>query len=109
MSIRRLLCLQNCCAASTTTISNSILPLKMANRFIPYVPKPTNEKYCSKPLCKNMPKEFSIFDDSQRVERNLVRVSAMDSDLPMQKVNGDDRIMVEGMLKQHILSCIILM
>jgi hypothetical protein len=34
-----------------------IFPFKMANRFIPYVPKPTNEKYSSKPLCKNVRKQ----------------------------------------------------
>jgi hypothetical protein len=69
----------------------------MASRFIPYVPKPTNEKYSSKQLCKNVPK--------QQIERNSVpiRVSAMDSDLLMQKVNGDDGIMVEGTLIQYNL------
>jgi hypothetical protein len=71
-----------------------ILPLKMANRFIPYVPKPAHEKYRSKPLCKNVPQEFSIFDGSQKIERNPVRVSAIDSDLLTQKVNGDGGIMV---------------
>jgi hypothetical protein len=81
----------------------------MANRFIPYVPKPTNEKYHSKPLCKNVPKEFSILDDSQQVLRNPVQVSVVDGDLPMQKVNRDNGIVVEGMLRQHILLCLILM
>jgi hypothetical protein len=75
----------------------------MANRFIPYVPKPTNEKYRSKPLCKNVPKEFSILDDSQRVARNPVQVSVVDGDLPMQKVNRDNRIVdkLASILQSH--------
>jgi hypothetical protein len=74
----------------------------MANRFIPYVPKPTNEKYSSNPLRKNVPKEFSTFDGSQQTERNSmpIRVFTVDSDLPMQKVN--EGIIVGGTLTQHI-------
>ena len=49
---------------STTTIKQLILPVKLANRFIPYVPKPMNEKYSSKPLCKNVPKQPSTVDSS---------------------------------------------
>jgi hypothetical protein len=77
-----------------------ILPLKMANRFIPYVPKPTNEEHSSKPLCKNLPKQLSTVDSSRQIERNSVsiRASAVDSDLLMQKVNGDDGITVKGTL-----------
>jgi hypothetical protein len=69
----------------------------MASRFIPYVPKPTNEKYSNKLLCKNVPK--------QQVKRNSmpIRVSAIDSDLLMQKVNGDNGIIVKGTLIQHNL------
>jgi hypothetical protein len=69
----------------------------MASRFIPYVPKLTNEKYSSKPLCKNVRK--------QQIERNSmpIRASTIDSDLLMQKVNGDNRIMVEGTLIHHNL------
>ena len=63
----------------------------MANRFIPYVPKPTNEKHSSKPPCKNVPKQPSTVDSSRQIKRN------MDSDLLMQKVNGDDGIMARGM------------
>jgi hypothetical protein len=83
----------------------------MANRFIPYVPKPTNEKYSSKSLCKNVPKEFSIFDDSWQIEQNSVpiKVSAVGSDLLMQKVHRDEGIMARGMLTRHILLCLILM
>ena len=82
----------------------------MANRFIPYVPKPTNEKQSNKPLCKNLPKQPSTIDSSQHIKWNStpIRASAMDSDLLMQKVNGDDGIMVEGTLIQHNLWCLIL-
>jgi hypothetical protein len=82
----------------------------MANCFIPCVPKPTNEKYSSKPLCKNVPKEFSIFDNSQQIKRNsvFIKVSTVDSDLFMQKVNTDKGIIAKGMLTRHILLCLIL-
>jgi hypothetical protein len=82
----------------------------MANRFIPYVPKPTNEKYSSKPLCKNVPKQPSTVDSSGQIKRNSVpiRASAVDSDVPTQKVNGDNGIMVGGTLTLHISSCLIL-
>jgi hypothetical protein len=78
--------------------------------FIPYEPKPTIPKHSNKPLCKNLPKEFSTVDDSWQIERNPVPVivSAMD-DLLMQRVNGEDGITVEGTLVQHTLLCLILM
>jgi hypothetical protein len=41
-----------------------ILPLKMANCFIPYVPKPTNEKHSSKLPCRNVPKQPSTVNSS---------------------------------------------
>jgi hypothetical protein len=65
-----------------------MLPLEMANRFIPYVPKPMNEKCSSKPLRKNVPKEFSTLNDTQQTERNSVpiRVPTADSDLPIHAV-----------------------
>jgi hypothetical protein len=77
-----------------------ILPLKMANRFIPYVPKPTNARYSSKPLCKNVPKQPSNVDSSRQIERDSVpiRASTVDGDLLMEEVNGDDGIIVRGML-----------
>ena len=55
----------------------------MANCFIPYVPKPLSEKYSSKPLCKNVPKQPSIVDNSRQIERNSVptRASVVDSDV----------------------------
>jgi hypothetical protein len=58
-----------------------ILPLKMANCFIPYVPKPTNEKHSSKPPCKNVPNQPSTVDSSRQIERNSapIRASAVDS------------------------------
>jgi hypothetical protein len=81
----------------------------MANRFIPYVPKLTNKKYSSKPLCKNVPKQPSTVDSGQ-IKRNSVpiRASAVDSDVPTQKVNRDNRIIVGGTLTLHISSCLIL-
>lgn len=82
----------------------------MANRFIPYVPKLTNEKYSSKPLCKNVPKQRRTVDSSGKINGNSVpiRVSAVDSDVPTQKVNGDNGIKVGGMLILHISSYLIL-
>jgi hypothetical protein len=70
----------------------------MANRFIPYVLKPTNEKHSSKPLCKNVPKQLSTVDSSQQIERNSAPIKAptVDSDLLMQKVNGNGGIMAKG-------------
>jgi hypothetical protein len=58
-----------------------------------------------------LPWPVRTFDDSQQIERNSVpiRVSAMDSNLLTQWVNRDDGIMVEGMLTQHLLSCLVLM
>jgi hypothetical protein len=43
----------------------------MANRFIPYVPKPTNEKYSSKPHCKG---GWQIKRSSARVKVCPVRI-----------------------------------
>jgi hypothetical protein len=76
-----------------------ILSLKMANRFIPYVPKPTNARYSSKLLCKNVPKQPSTIDSSRRIERDSVpiRASTVDGDLLMGEVSGDDGIIVRGM------------
>jgi hypothetical protein len=75
-----------------------ILPLKIANRFIPYVPKPTNARYSSKPLCKNVPKRPSTIDSSRQIERDSVRIraSTVDSDLLMEEVNRDDGVIVRG-------------
>ena len=79
----------------------------MATRFITYVPKPTKEKHISKSLCKSTLKEFSTSDNNQPIERNPmpVKVSAIESDFLIQKVNGDDGIMVEGILTHHISRC----
>ena len=70
----------------------------MANRFIPYVPKPTNEKQSSKPPCKSVPKQPSTVDSSRQIERNSapIRVPAVESDLLMQKVNRYDGIIARG-------------
>ena len=83
----------------------------MANRFIPYVPKPTNEKHSSKPPCKSVPKQPSTVGSSQQIERNSapIRAPAEDSDLLMQKVNGDDGIMARGIRIYPILLRLILM
>ena len=83
----------------------------MANRFIPYVPKPTNEKHSSKPPCKSVPKQPSTVDSSQQIERNSapIRAPTVDSDLLMQKVNGDDGIMARGIRIYPILLRLILM
>lgn len=82
----------------------------MADRFIPYVPKPTNARYSSKPLCKNVPKQPSTIDSSGQIERDFVpiRASTVDGDLLMEEVNGDDGIIVRGMRTRHILSRLIL-
>ena len=74
----------------------------MASCFIAYVPKPTKEKYSSKLLDK--------IGNSRQIEQNPmpIRVSAIDSDLPAQKCNSSDSIIVEGILIQHILLCLIL-
>jgi hypothetical protein len=74
----------------------------MASRFIAYVPKPTKEKHGSKPLYKS--------GNSRQIERNPVpiEVPAIDSNLLPQKYNSSDRIIVEGILIQHILLCLIL-
>ena len=66
----------------------------MANRFIPYVLKLTNEKHNSKPPCKSVPKQPSTVSSSQQIKRNStpIRVPTMDSDLLMQKMNGGIRI-----------------
>ena len=79
----------------------------MATRFIAYVPKPTKEKHISKSLCKSTLKEFSTSNNNQLIKRNPVpiKVSAIESDFLIQKVNGDDGIMVEGTLTHHISRC----
>ena len=53
-----------------------------------------------------MLKEFSTSNNNQLIERNPVpiKVSAIESDFLIQKVNRDDRIMVEGILR-HLISC----
>ncbi len=78
--------------------------------FIPYEPKLTILKHNNKPLCKNLPKEFSTVDNSRQIERNPVpiRVSTIDA-LLMQRVNREGGITVEGMPVQPILLCQILM
>jgi hypothetical protein len=53
-----------------------ILPHKMANRFIPYVPKPTNEKHSSKSVCKNVPKQPSTVDSSLQIKRHSAPIRA---------------------------------
>jgi hypothetical protein len=80
-----------------------ILPLKIANRFIPYVPKPTNENHSSKPPCKSVPKQPSTVDSSQQIERNSapIRAPVVDSDLLMQKVNRYYGIMTRGIHIYH--------
>jgi hypothetical protein len=74
----------------------------MASCFIAYVPKPTKEKHGGKPLYKS--------GNSQQIKQNPVpiEVPAIDSDLLPQKCNSGDRIIVEGILIQHILLCLIL-
>jgi hypothetical protein len=76
--------------------------------FIPYVPKPTNQKCSNKPPWKNVPKEFSNSESSRQIEQNST-VTLVDSELSMQKVNGDDGVMVGGMITQHYLPYMILM
>ena len=77
-----------------------ILPLKIANCFIPYVPKPTNKKYNNKLLCKNVPKQPSTVNSNQQIKQNsmLIRASAVGSDLLIQKVIKDNKIIIKGML-----------
>ena len=77
----------------------------MANRFIPYVPKPTNERHSSKPPCKSVPKQPSTVNSSQQIERNStpIRAPTVDSDLLMQKVNRYNRIMAKGICIYPIL------
>jgi hypothetical protein len=74
----------------------------MASRFIAYIPKPTKEKHGGKPLYKS--------SNGWQIERNPVpiEVPAIDIDLPPQKCNSGDRIIVEGILIQHILLYLIL-
>jgi hypothetical protein len=87
-----------------------ILPFKIANCFIPYIPKLTNEKHSSKPPCKSVPKQPSTVGSSQQIERNStpIRAPAEDSDLLMQKVNRDNRIIVRGIHIYPILLYLIL-
>lgn len=79
----------------------------MATHFIAYVPKPTKEKHISKSLCKSMLKEFNTSDNNQPIERNPmpIKVSAIESGFLIQKVNRNDRIMVEGILTYYISHC----
>jgi hypothetical protein len=79
----------------------------MAARFITYVPKPTKEKHISKLLCKSTLKEFSTSNNSQLIKRNPVpvKVSAIESDFLIQKVNRDNGIIVEGILIHYISCC----
>jgi hypothetical protein len=74
----------------------------MASCFIAYIPKPTKEKYSSKPLYKS--------SNSRQIKQNPVpiEVPAIDSNLPVQKYNSSNRIIVEGILIQHILLYLIL-
>jgi hypothetical protein len=69
-----------------------ILPLKMANRFIPYVPKPTSEKHSSKPHCKG----------GRQIERSSVLVKAcpVRIDLHTQEAKRVNENVVEGTLPQ---------
>jgi hypothetical protein len=82
----------------------------MANRFIPYVPKPTNEKHSKRP-CKSIPKQPSTLDSSQQIKQNSapIRAPTIDSNLLMQKVNRYDRIMARGLRIYPILLHLILM
>jgi hypothetical protein len=89
-SIRRSPCPQKCHTASIKYKQLRIL--KMATRFIAYLPKPTKEKHISKSLYKSTLKEFSTSNNNQ-------------SDFLIQKVNGDDAIMVEGIPIHHISCC----
>jgi hypothetical protein len=84
-----------------------MIPFKMATRFITYVPKPTKAIHSSKPLCKSTLKEFSTSDNNQPTTQNPlpVKVSAIESDFLIQKVNRDDAIIVEGILTYHISRC----
>jgi hypothetical protein len=83
----------------------------MANCFIPYVLKLTNEKHSSKPPCKSVPKQPSTANSSQQIERNStpIRTPTMDSDLLMQKVNRDDGIIARGIHIYPILLRLMLM
>jgi len=73
-----------------------MIPLKMTTCFITYVPKPTKTKDSSKPLCKSMLKDLSTSNNNQPLTRNplLVKVSTMKGDFLIQKVNGNNRMMV---------------
>ncbi len=64
--------------------------------FISYESNLMILKQNNKPLCKNLPKEFSTIN-YQQIEQNSVpiRVSMM-GDLLMQRVNSEDGIIVEG-------------
>jgi hypothetical protein len=79
----------------------------MATRFIAYVPKPTKEKHVGESLYKSTHKEFSTSDNNQLIEQNPApdKVSATESDFLIQKVNGDDGIVVESILTHYISRC----
>jgi hypothetical protein len=73
-----------------------MIPFKMTTCFITYIPKPTKAIHSSKPLCKSTLKEFSTSNNNQLSTRNPlpVKVSAIESDFFIQKVNGNDGILV---------------
>jgi hypothetical protein len=79
-----------------------ILLFEIASCFILYIPKLTKEKYNSKLLDKS--------SNSQQIEQNPIpiRVSAIDSNLLVQKYNSTDRIIAESIYIQYILLCQIL-
>ena len=95
-SIRRLPCPQKCHTASIKYEQLRIL--KIATRFITYVPKPTKEKHISKSLCKSTLKDFSTSNNNQPIQRNPmpVKIPAMESDSFIQGVNRNDRLIVQG-------------
>ncbi len=74
------------------SLQQLILPLNMANRFIPYVPKPTNEKHSSKLHRKG----------GQQIECSSAPVKAcpMRIDLHTQEAKRDNEIIVGGTLPQ---------
>jgi hypothetical protein len=79
-----------------------VLLFEIATCFIAYIPKPAKEKHSSKPLGKS--------SNSWQIEQNpiLVEVPIIDSELPAQKYNSNNRIVVEGMLIQYILLYLVL-
>jgi hypothetical protein len=104
-SIRRSLCPQKCYTASIKY--NQLRILKIAICFIVYIPKLTKEKHISRLLYKSILKEFSTSDNNQSIEQNPVSVrdSVIESDFLLQKVNRNDKMMVQGTLIQYIYRC----